>query len=306
MSDIVRAFKDSLPKYIHTLPEKNKPAIWLPQKHALRYERIRTYGNDRNFLMLDYDTDSESFADHTRYDIEPNIIIYNPANYNHQAYWRLQDAVHCQQTSKHTKPYLYLRAIESAYDEKYNGDTNFSRYISRNPLYVFSDTDWRHNRGHTLGELAEVVQLNKQRVKTGNRIVTTGERGRNCMVFDDLRFWAKRQDTRNMTYETWIQRCTTQALSYNSFREPMSLNETMAIAKSVAKYTYNKQIAILNRDESFEQYVARTHTSEIQAKRGRLGGLKSRGGGRPSLGEPWKALNISRATYFRHKAKSKI
>ncbi|MGK3295936.1 hypothetical protein ACSLNR_28950, partial [Escherichia coli] len=38
--------------------------------------------------------------------------------------------------------------------------------------------------------------------------------------------------------------------------------------------------------------------SLIQAKRGKVGGEKSSGGGRLSLGEPWVALGISRATSF--------
>ncbi|QDJ93882.1 plasmid replicase, partial (plasmid) [Acinetobacter haemolyticus] len=39
-----------------------------------------------------------------------------------------------------------------------------------------------------------------------------------------------------------------------------------------------------------------------QSRKGAMGGKKSKGGGRPSLGEPWKELGISRATYFRKKS----
>jgi hypothetical protein len=79
----------------------------------------------------------------------------------------------------------------------------------------------------------------------------------------------------------------------------MQLQELQAIAHSVAQYTFNHK-------ESFEDYVARTHTSEIQAKRGAVGGKKSKGGGRPSLGNPWEELGISRATYFRKKKNNEI
>lgn len=54
-------------------------------------------------------------------------------------------------------------------------------------------------------------------------------------------------------------------------------------------------------EHSFEDYIKKTHSQEIQKKRGRLGGLKSKGGGRPSLGSPWDSLGISRSTFFRNR-----
>ncbi|WP_231855046.1 hypothetical protein [Photobacterium profundum] len=41
--------------------------------------------------------------------------------------------------------------------------------------------------------------------------------------------------------------------------------------------------------------------SKSQARKGVKGGKCSKGGGRPSIGEPWLDLGISRATYFRKK-----
>lgn len=251
--------------------------------------------------MLDYDNPSGRMEDHTRYDIEPNFLVYNPINLNHQAFWRLSDPVHCQEESKNRKPYLLLRAIESAFDDKYDGDHRFARYISRNPLYHAADTDWRHNRGHKLSELAEVVELDQQRIKTGSRTVIESATGRNCTIFDDLRFWAYKQDTTGMNFTTWLQRCTTQALQYNAFTQPLSLKEVKSIAKSVAQYTFNRHFS-----ESFSEYVKRTHTSEIQAKRGAIGGAKSK---RPPVSDsertlkPWESMGISRATYYRRKSK---
>ncbi|MFP3394648.1 hypothetical protein SB782_38400, partial [Brevibacillus sp. SIMBA_076] len=56
---------------------------------------------------------------------------------------------------------------------------------------------------------------------------------------------------------------------------------------------------------SFEEFVQRTHTPEIQSRRGKIGGRISKGGGRKSLGEPWIELGVSRRTYFRMKNKSR-
>jgi hypothetical protein len=296
---LLNQVRATLPQYIHTLPEKNKPAIWLPKENALQHERIRLHGNDRHFLMLDYDVKGSNTAvDHHHYDIEPNFITYNPANLNHQAFWFLRDAVHCQDGSKHKKPYLYLRAIEQAYDEKYSGDKHFARYISRNPLHVFADTDWRHERKYSLGELAEVVNLNQKRIVSGGR--QQQGVGRNREVFDDLRQWAYKQSKID-SYDAWLNKLLVKAIGYNTYSNPMDLKEVEQIAKSVAKYTFNRTF-----DESFTDYVARTHTSDIQAKRGAVGGKKSK---RPPVSDseqttkPWESMGISRATYYRRKTK---
>jgi hypothetical protein len=293
---LLKQVSDTLPAYIHTLPEKNKPAIWLPKEHALQYERIRLHGNDRHFLIVDYDVKNGNAAkDHNHYDLEPNFLTYNYENPNHQAFFRIQDPVHVQNSSKFNKPNLYLKAIERAYDDKYNGDKHFARYISRNPLLAFSDTDWRHDRKYSLSELAEVVNLNQQRIKVGDRQVQGT--GRNREVFDDLRQWAYKQDTGNISYEQWLNKVLIKAIGYNTYKTPMALNEVESIAKSVSQYTYQKNF----NQGDYAAFCAR------QAERGRKGGLISKGGGRPKSAtaldktKPWLELNISRSTYFRRK-----
>ncbi|MEZ2684890.1 hypothetical protein ACBQ20_08820 [Proteus vulgaris] len=74
--------------------------------------------------------------------------------------------------------------------------------------------------------------------------------------------------------------------------------EAFSIAKSIAKWTHSKFT-----EESFEDYVIRTHTSEIQSIRGKKGGGKSRSG-RPKGSidlysvnqiKPWVNIGVSRS-----------
>jgi hypothetical protein len=71
------------------------------------------------------------------------------------------------------------------------------------------------------------------------------------------------------------------------FPEPLQYGEIKQISKSIAKWVW--------------QRFSVEGKAEWHAKQGAKGGLKSKGGGRPSLGEPWKEMGISRATYFRRK-----
>jgi hypothetical protein len=313
MSSTVRKLKNSikqiLPKIIHTQPVKGSSLIWLPQERALECERFKHHNNERHFLMVDYDVyDKETgihkpIVDHSHYDVEPSFIIYNLENGNHQAYWFLQDPVFCYKEQKLNKPYKYLRAIETAYDKKYLGDKHFSRHISRNPFFIGVDTDWRHNERFSLGELASVVELNSARSKSGNKKIKTspnGKSSRNEDLFHQLRQWAYRQDSTVITYPHWQQRCLTQVSEYNTFKEPMNASQIYSIAKSVAGYTFNSPA--FGRNESFDEYVARTHTSEIQSKRG-IRSAQKRWSGHIKQ-EPWLDMGISKATYYRRLKKS--
>ncbi|MGM5152054.1 primase C-terminal domain-containing protein, partial [Salmonella enterica] len=123
--------------------------------------------------------------------------------------------------------------------------------------------------------------------------------GRNCTLFDKTRKWAYRAIRQGWPeYDQWLQACIERAKVYNmQFSAPLDENEVMGIAKSVAKWT-NKNLTKL----SFDEYVRKTHSSDIQSIRGRAGGKVSKGGGRPKLiGTPWVLDNISRATWYRRK-----
>ncbi|WP_181853244.1 primase C-terminal domain-containing protein, partial [Klebsiella pneumoniae] len=131
--------------------------------------------------------------------------------------------------------------------------------------------------------------------------------GRNCTLFDKTRKWAYRAIRQGWPeYEQWLQACYERASAYNlQFSAPLDEKEVSGIAKSIAKWT-NKEIT----ESKFDEYVKNTHSSEIQAVRGRLGGIKSRGGGRPKKDnsinnlEPWVEYGISRRTYFYRKKRN--
>ena len=76
------------------------------------------------------------------------------------------------------------------------------------------------------------------------------------------------------------------------FKMPLPVSEVKAIAKSIANWTYRE----------FTPQAFRAS----QAKKGAKGGKASKGGGRPSLNEPWVELGISRRTYFRWKSSDKL
>ncbi|MFY3112132.1 replication initiation protein, partial [Klebsiella pneumoniae] len=194
------------------------------------------------------------------------------------------------------KPLRYAAAVENALRKKLEADAGYSGLICKNPNH----SHWRiavwQPELYTLDWLADFLDLNAANDK---EIVADYGLGRNCTLFDKTRKWAYRAIRQGWPeYDQWLQACYERATAYNlHFSSPLDDNEVTGIAKSIAKWT-SKNFS----EDSFREFVSRTHTSEIQSIRG----SKSKGGGRPSIGEPWLEHGISRATYFRKLKKNEI
>ncbi|EOV0904021.1 primase C-terminal domain-containing protein, partial [Edwardsiella piscicida] len=163
--------------------------------------------------------------------------------------------------------------------------------ICKNPNHGYWKIAMWQPELYTLDWLADFLDLS---AANDQEVIVDYGLGRNCIIFDKTRKWAYRAIRRGWPeYDQWLQACYERACAYNlQFTSPLDENEVKSIAKSIAKWTFSKIDS-----ESFNEYVLRTHSSDIQSERGK----RSKGGGRPSLGEPWLKLGISRRTYFRNR-----
>jgi len=174
--------------------------------------------------------------------------------------------------------------------------------ICQNPNHEHWQVNAWQTELYTLDWLADSLDLVSANDK---EIITDYGLGRNCQLFEQTRKWAYRAIRQGWpAHEQWLQACFERAKAYNiQLLTPLDENEVLSVAKSIAKWTYSKF-----SKASFNEYVIRTHTPEIQKNRGKIGGKISRGGGRPkgsiSLNsinsqEKWIELGISRSTYYR-------
>ena len=154
--DIVNTF----PNHMRAMFNKGKGSFWVPQEKALGDAAwVQMHLNDRHFVMVDFDGLDEL---HWRtLPLTPNIVSFNTNNGNHQCYWLLKDPVHCHKEAKKGKAYKYLRLLEKAIDEKYQGDKHFSRAICKNLFHPRWETDWIHDRRHTLAEIHKGLELDQ-------------------------------------------------------------------------------------------------------------------------------------------------
>ena len=104
---------------------------------------------------------------------------------------------------------------------------------------------------------------------------------------------------RNFVY--WQAEAYEKALGRNGdFENPIDGRECYHVAKSVARWTWNK-FDIAASDARHAARIAATHTSEIQAERGRKSG-EARRAGSITEAKPWEAEGISRATWYRRQS----
>lgn len=210
----------------------------------------------------------------------PNWIAKNRLNGHAHIGYMLATPV-CTSHRAKQKIIEYTAKIQQAYSLALGADRGYSGLITKNPC----NTQWENHifdvQPYDLGYLADFVEL--QELKTDLREVSG--LGRNCAMFDTVRFWAYKaiRAHRGSTFDLWLGKVLEKCLDANSeFIQPLPYSEIKATAKSIARYCWKKDAYC------YQEFIDR------QSRKGKLGG-------RPSLGEPWKELGISRATYFRRK-----
>lgn len=233
------------------------------------------------WLIFDLDYVGAAFAWEKANLPPPTITVSNPANGHAHLFYGLTTPVVMGDAAREA-PIRYAASVHAAFLARLRADPCYTNGIAKNPLHPSWRSIWV-NHLYDLGELAEYVTLPKRLPRRESFGV-----GRNCSLFDELRSWSyqwAREYKRNGTSrEQWRDAVLGQATRMNNFDAPLAFSEVKALAKSVANWTWS--------------HFDDARFSKIQSARGKLGG-------RPRTttrdGEPWTALGISKATYYRQR-----
>lgn len=209
----------------------------------------------------------------------PSWAAVNKKNGHAHLVYGLSAPVLLEAEDARQAPLRYLVATEHAFREKLQADPGYSGLITKNPKHPTWHTLYGPRPFYDLGELAEYVDLPKHLPKRKPEQIGLG---RNVTLFDYLRQWAYRnikrfkQDIRN--FVVWQAECYDKALSRNGdFLYPLDPSETNHIARSVAKWTWNR-FDLEASNAQFSQKQAKrgkSNTSEQQASKGKAGGKAS-------------------------------
>lgn len=314
----LRVWYSYLPPKPLTLRDKQSPSILSKKsRHFLKVSHTQHNAiNSKGTIVYDIDRDTnpiELFNDlHLPI---PNLWVSNRDNGKGHAMYLLEAPVHLN-TDSSNAPIKWASAIEQSYTKRLQADLSYSGYMCKNALNegVYK-TSILNNNTYDLAELWKFVCDEKfdARAKTE----ATGF-GRNCTLFDSVRFWAYRQMRRylegnNKPLESyWHELVLQAAVEQNAFNLPLYDKEVRQIAKSISKWVYHKYNPMGLSAEEF---------STRQSKRARQGILLADGSKAPTMADrgriskrssnplsvrsqkPWKELGISRKTYYKRKAK---
>jgi hypothetical protein len=262
---IKEAFTENLPYKPYCTDTKDFLRI-LPKALAIGKKYIQ-FNNPNSVKWLTFDCDYAGALEHIGNNQlpAPTIATVNKQNGKSHLFYGLETPV-CITENGRNKPKQFLKAINYELTEKLNADQGYQQFISKNPLndvlwdsFIVNPVLWE------LNDFLEYLTLPKTLPKKANYIGI----GRNCTTFDHTRKWAYGQVlsyrlcSNQETFHKAVLAYCEEFNQANFPTNPLHSAEISAIAKSVAKWTWNKYTGRMS-DEKF---------SQIQAIRGSKGGL---------------------------------
>lgn len=240
-------------------------------------EKMRYIGpnhlNSINYLVFDLDKPDSALAWEDENCPPPNIVTINPDNGHAHYLHALSTPVHFNAKSSR-KAQRYLRAIQEALGEKLGADPGYSGNLTKNPLNPHWPSFCFQDVAYDLDTLACHLDLDHASMDLRRKVAPVGL-GRNCTLFDGLRFFAYRERRRPegwLAYDFFRSVIEWRGLGLNmEFPTPLPTREVQGIAKSIAKWTW-----VNMSPEGFRAWgdarrnrsiMVRTNKSEIRAER---------------------------------------
>lgn len=264
---------DKLPRFMHCTDDYRYGGTQMAKDFAIskNYIQVNTPSYQQAILL---DHDDDAFMADLRYEHshlpQPNIVIENKGNGRAHSITLLKAPVPKTEKS-HKHPIAYCKAVETALTLEYDADPYYNRIWVKNP---FSDAYRVHvlrDDPYDLGELADKLEIKPFTAKEAKAEIALAKKraesegmflGRNCHLFDMVRHWAYQEirNYRGTDLELWRSAVMQETMVQNAtLNNPLDYNELKGIAKSIARWVWNKD------------GQAQARFSAVQAHRGKLG-----------------------------------
>ena len=177
-------FYEKLPHKPYCSWGKGERTLIRSKSHAIRFPLIQINTPHLiNYLIFDIDA-PDAYLHFLDANLPtPSWIAKNPKNGHCHICYALKTPV-CKTENARMKPLRYLASIEYSYAKKLGADLRYTGVLTKNPL----DADWQTTFlspiEYELAELADFIDL-----ETKPKANEVSGLGRNCMMFDTVRFW---------------------------------------------------------------------------------------------------------------------
>lgn len=255
-SEILEIFRENLPEKPYMSNDLERYGLKIrPKNYAQKFKLIQpNKPTDLKWLLFDIDRSESAYDWHNEPIPAPNITAINPKNGHCHHFYGLKTPVY-EQNGASQSPIRYADAIYRALNDKLHGDPRYSKLIAKNPLNDYWITQVWTNELYELDDLADWLDLPKHQRNLKDAEIELGL-GRNCTLFDVVRFWAYREI--RIAPKLTAEDCIDYARKHNDFDIPLPDTECKSIGKSVDKWVNNH----MTPDKLREWHVK-------QAKKGR-------------------------------------
>lgn len=255
-------FYEKLPKKPYCSDDLGRGVIIRPKRTAIQKPYIQHNPPCLvSSLVFDIDRQDAYFAWSDANLPTPTWIAKNRQNgHAHIGYMLLAPV--CTTHRAKQNVIQYLAKIEQAYSLALGADRGYTGLITKNPCHGTWENHTFGVQPYDLNYLADFVEL--QELKTDLKEVSG--LGRNCMMFDTVRFWAYEAIRAFISGspDSWYAEVLKVATNANgAFLEPLPHSEVKATAKSIARWVWR------NHTEAHAKFIER------QTAKGRKGGLSS-------------------------------
>lgn len=287
-----QTFSSLLPAKPYCADEVRDGLLILPVRQALTKRHVQLNGPSTfRFMIYDIDYPGAYFASRDGILPPPNVVMINKHN-KHAHYAYMLETPVARHSAARLAPLRYFSAVETGFTRRLGADHFFAGLIAKNPLHPDWLVEWTRQQPYSLGELHD--WLFPRDLRWQSRPEHTFGASRNVACFDVLRNYAYANvlafKKSGGSVDGLAGRLFDLALTVNNgFAHPLGIGEIRAIAKSVAKWVWQRFT-----DQTFRA---------MQARRGMLG-AERRWAGHISVEDtkPWLAQGVSRATYYRTRA----
>jgi hypothetical protein len=236
-----------------------------------------------DWMLFDYDrSDLLDTLEHSNLDM-PNFIALNPENgHGHFAYRLGRPVLRFDSSRRH--PIDYAAGVQRGIMRRIGADPRFTGKLLKNPAHLKWQVQWFSTAPFSLEQLAR--DLDKCEMAAASKLALEIGEGRNVGIFETIRksgyrtvrlYWGN--------FNGFHAHMMGDAIEINStLIAPLSEGEIRSIVKSVCRWIWARF------DEQKFRYAQRRAINRRWS--GKVIAATTR---------PWKAMGISRATYYRLK-----
>lgn len=243
MDEVINTWRERLPSHGFGTDDLRTGLRFLPVENLLTLALVQhNMKHSLGSLVFDLDSETSLIDLEDRECPPPNIVAINPDNGHSHVFYMLEAPVHNYDGAS-KKALRWMAAIDLALTKKLGADPGYSKLISKNPINERWITFFPRVDLYDLQELADWVdpEILKHYNDLRRKLPGVGF-GRNCRMFEDLRFWAYRERRKEQLYLSqgmFYEACLWRGLAINKdFTPPLPHSEVRSTARSVAKWTW--------------------------------------------------------------------